>query len=162
MKVVRATNLPLWWGPFEGLVFQANIKVSAGSKLIMKLLVFKNKTKLQQFWKNDLSHSKNLGRYCVEAVNQLATECIDFNGEKETCRSEVDKRFFCVMGLCLGNLSMEIICHESVHAGLAYARRVGKMSPFKNGMDMEEEYICYPAGRIAGEINRILHENNLY
>lgn len=50
------------------------------------------------------------------AVNALASE-----GRRGLVY--VDPKYFCVIGLTTGSLSMEVITHESVHAGFAFAKR---------------------------------------
>lgn len=100
------------------------------------------------------------------AVNQLCCERIIFFGKKskkaERHWIEADPRYFCVIGLVKGFLSMEIICHEAVHAGLAYAKR-HKRTPWDEHIaNFEEEALCYPSGKIAAEINRAIHDAGLY
>lgn len=73
----------------------------------------------------------------------------------------VDPVYFCVIGLVRGAISMEAICHEAVHAAYAYTNRVRTLS-WPGSQDSPEENLCYPAGRIAAEINRKLWKHDLY
>lgn len=88
----------------------------------------------------------------------LARERIDSEGRGAVY---VDPRYFCVIGLVRGHLSMEIISHEAVHAGCAYAKR-GARAPWHDALGFDEEHIAYPAGRIAAAINRALWAAKLY
>ena len=128
------------------------------SRLKLKLLVFKNKKDLQKFWKKRLQ--RDIGNACVGAVTPLGYEVINF--ETNVNYLCVDKKYFAIMGLCKTHLSMEVVCHESMHAGIAYAKRTKYKDFWKNIGDLDEELICYPSGRIATNINTILHKNKMY
>jgi hypothetical protein len=142
----------------ETIVYQGGIKMSQHSRLQAKVLVFKNRTHLKKFWDKNLRNG--LGSRVCAAVNALACECCNpVTGET---RMEVDPRFFCVMAFNLKDLSMEIIAHESVHAGFAYARRIGKRTLFENALEFDEEEVAYPAGEIAAELNRVFHDKGFY
>ena len=156
--IVRTTDEPIPAvipGEFVG---QRNIKVHPGSTLAAKVLVFKHPTALRKFWRESMGIK--LERACRGVVTPLWTEIIDTETDKAFF--VVDRRFFCVMGLTLGNLSMEIITHESVHAGCAYARRKARSPWDEHILSHDEEAICYPAGRIAAEINRWVHAEGWY
>jgi hypothetical protein len=93
------------------------------------------------------------------AVNALSSEVL-CNGKPMFL--ECDPRYFCVIGLTIGNLSMECITHESVHAGFAFAARHRRDFWVPQPQDYCEEDVAYPAGRIAKRINAFLHDNGLY
>lgn len=138
------------------------VKPSPRSRLTMPVLLFRNRWHLHRFWKNVLGKG-SLGRGCVGAVNSLqvfVAPCID--GEMGTIHMEVDPNFFAIMGLVKGYTSMEVITHESGHAALSYAKRLQGKSEEAKMFDFDEEAICYPLGRIASQINWMLHDNNLY
>lgn len=144
-----------------GLVAEADITPHGRGRLAAKLLVFDVPRSLARFWKKGLGHS--LGRGCKGAVNALSRTVTRFDkdGKPEWKRYEGDPRYFCIIGLCVGWLSMEIIAHESVHAGFAYEKRV-KRNLFGPACDFDEERVAYPAGAIAAAINRFLHAKGLY
>lgn len=128
----------------------------------MKLLVFKNNRDLRNFWKKALGKG-DLGTGCRGAVNGLASEVIQFREDGSESRfMEVDPRFFCVMGLVVTHLGMEIITHEAVHAGFNYAKRVKRRDLWHGAKDLDEEEVCYPSGRIASGVNKLLRESGLY
>lgn len=143
----------------KGLLLNADICPGA-SRLKAKLLVFNNRRNLRNFWRKGLGRS-DIGK-CRGAVTELRWTVHNFKGKAETRYTEVDPRYFCVIGLVKGFLTMNIICHEAVHAGMAFSRRI-KKTDWSNEVDrMPEEAICYPAGIIAQEINHVLFKNNLY
>jgi hypothetical protein len=155
--------LPRTWSHLPGaggLVAEADIYPHPRGRLAAKLLVFDRQPALRAFWRKTLGklHVEGLGRHCLGAVNAMCHERIPPRGPSTLCG---DPRYFCVIGLIVGHLSMEIITHESVHAGFAYAKRVGRNVWGKVG-DFDEEQIAYPAGTIAGSINRVLHAKGLY
>lgn len=100
------------------------------------------------------------------AVNHLSCERIVFPGKNSKKQErhwiEADPRYFCVIGLVKGFLSMEIICHEAVHAGLAYAKRHRRAPWDEHIRHFEEEALCYPSGKIAAAINRAIFKAGLY
>ena len=146
----------------QGLVAEADITLHRRGRLAAKLLVFKGPLALRRFWKLAVSDA-SLGRRCLGAVNSLAQESgrPTKDGGVKWDRMIGDRRYFCVIGLCVGGLSMEIIAHEAVHAGFCYERRV-KRNLFGEACDFDEERIAYPAGAIAAAINRFLHAKGLY
>ena len=145
----------------RGIKAAADIWVTSKARLRLKVVVFEKKADLHHFWKAVLGRN-HLGDSCLGAVNGLAYEVIDFRRGKPDLRTMmVDPRYFAIMGLVYGHLNMEIITHESVHAGFAYARRHHKNMWAERG-DLDEENVCYPAGRIAKRINAFLHDEGLY
>lgn len=144
----------------SGVLLERDIGVGHG-RLKAKLIVFKTSAQLRAFWKDGLGRG-DLGRYCLGAVNGLYLEIHRVTKKKERRWLEVDPRYFCVIGLTEKGLSMEIVCHESVHAAFSFAKRKSR-SPWDALIDdFDEEAICYPAGRIARSINRVLFAAKLY
>jgi hypothetical protein len=141
-----------------GLVAESDIAITPRGRLRAKLLVFEHPKSLRRFWKEALGKG-DLGRGCLGAVTALAQEVRFLDGKRFAC---VDPRYFCVIGLTLGNLSMEVITHECVHAGFAFAKRHAKDYWVSQSDDYDEEDVCYPTGRLARRINTFLHDNGLY
>lgn len=155
VRVVFGKPLPSKWSGHskaEGLVAEADIAVSKRGRLKAKLLVFRSQTAMRKFWRIAMGH--DLGSGCFGAVNGLA-------GEWSDGRVQVDRRYFCVIALCRRHLSMEVISHESVHAGYCYAKRQ-RRDIFGSVFDFDEERVAYPAGRIAAAINRFCFARGLY
>lgn len=144
----------------QGLVLEKDLAIGT-SRLRAKLLVFDKPKSLRLFWRGPLGRG-DLGRRCKGAVNGLFCEVINFHKDgSESSFLEVDPRYFCVIGLVKTHLYGEIICHEAVHAAFNYVKRI-KRSPWdEHARDFDEESICYPAGRIAAEINNALYRAKL-
>lgn len=165
---VRAIKKPLKrvWARHPaaaGIVLEKDLGVGHG-RLKAKLLVFKNRGCLRAFWRG-LHGGLNgaLSSYCVGAVNGLYSEVINFRkGIEEKPYLRVDRRYFCVIGLLVGKLSMEVISHEAVHAAFCYVKRKSRAPWDVHAKHMDEEAVAYPAGRIAAAINRTLHAAGLY
>lgn len=116
---------------------------------------------LRRFWKLGLGQPDRRAMACVQG---FALERHRRDGSKVL---EVDPRFFCVMAFALKTKSktcpswMELIAHESVHAGICYAKRHARDFWVDEG-NLGEENIAYPSGKIAAAINRHMHKRNLY
>ena len=146
----------------KGILVDAYI-TTGFSKLRAKVLVFDHTKNLRHFWNECLGRG-DLGKTCRGAVNSLIHEVQFFPGKGEKPRPpvlEADPNYFCVMGLVRGYLTTEIIAHESVHAGFAYAKRIKRTPWDQESKDMCEESVCYPAGRIAGAITSLLKKKGL-
>lgn len=143
-----------------GIVAEFDTKVSRYGRLAAKVVIFDTPRSLRTFWKIISPHN-DLGRHCRGAVNGLACE-IERVHRDGRCRRrlEVDKRYFCIVGLCKEHLTAEIVTHEAVHAGFAYAKRQ-KRAIFANALELDEEQVCYPAGRIANAIAWRMKKLNL-
>ena len=122
-------------------------------RLFCKVLIFSNQAALRRFWVRGLKNGR-LGR-CRGVVNALVktTQKVAADGTVGRMRIVTDPRYFAVMGLVKEDLTMEVLTHESVHAGFAYAKRV-KRSPWAKYADLDEEEVAYPSGVIAREIVR--------
>lgn len=142
------------------IVAEADIAVTSNPMLRAKLLVFSGPSAITKFWREALS--RNLGRGCLGAVTKLQFETLTFRKDgTEHRRVKRDRRYFCIIGLSVKHLSMEIITHESVHAGYAYRERVPSKG-WPGSRHMPEEAVCHPARRIAAAINRFLYKQKLY
>lgn len=161
MKVKYTPLIPRSSTGFKGLLLEKDLKIHRHARLRAKLAVFDSNKNLRKFWSKVL-YTTDLGDKTMGAVNALDRTCIRFlkDGSEES-HVERDPVYFCLIGLIKGHLSMEIICHESVHAGFALMRR--KTGVLWAGQeDMPEESVCYPAGAVASLINLAVAEANLY
>lgn len=159
MKIVRKkTNLPNSWSDLPSLKdvkLEANIRLGS-SKLLCKVLVFKNQTQLRRFWR-DL-RNETIPRECRAISCPLMVEVV---GVMQTW-IEVDPAFFEIICLSVTDLDSEVIVHEAVHAAFAYHNRVKRKKIWPDVDEQMEECICYPAGLIAASINDMLHKHKLY
>lgn len=169
MKIRHSkTPLPIVWtghpSVHDGdILLEKDLALSKHSRLRAKLLVFKNNLAMKRFFDEALDKPGQVTRKTLGIVSQLSCEVYRFkNKELVEQRLEVDPRYFCLIGLIVGHLSMEIICHESVHAGFAYAARSRVRQWVRREDDLDEEQVCYPAGRIASLINKAVWKARLY
>lgn len=143
------------------IVYECDITISPRGRLTAKFLIFRHRHDLQQFWKRVLGRG-DLGKQAVGAVNSLSTTNILVKrGHPDQHWLSADPNYFCVIGMVMGYINMESICHEAAHAGFAYAKRVHR-NIFCAAGDLDEEGVCYPTGRIAKAINRFCHDKGLY
>ena len=141
-----AKALPRKWAKRgSGIIHEADLRVWRHSKIVAKLLVFENRRALRRFWK-DLNPPGVSMKGACGVVSRLATYVIPFQGGEEGRHYlAVDPRYFCMIGLAKGWLSMEILTHEALHAAFAYQDRTRRVWDPENG----EENLAYPTGRIA-------------
>lgn len=166
MKVtISKKGIPRNWRDHTAgsqIIYEKDICIIAGSRLRMKLLVFKTAADLKRFWRNSMDGW--LPRGTLGVVNGLAQEVITVTkGRPDRSRMECDPRYFCVMGLVAYDLCFEVIVHESVHAGFCYSKRVKKKNMWPGQDELpDEESVCYPAGRIARQVNIAMHNSGMY
>jgi hypothetical protein len=144
---------------FTGVLLEYDLKINYG-RLRAKLMVFKNRSSLKASWKR--ISNQPLSRGCCGVVNPLSTYVEDYSAGRLRHRIEGDPGYFCVIGLVHGFLTMEIICHESVHAGFCFAKRRLRSHWDDRAEEFDEEAVCYPAGKIARLINKCLDASGLY
>jgi hypothetical protein len=146
----------------KGLVAERDVKPMRGGKIAAKVLVFENRGAMRAFWKRYSGY--DITRNCGGVVNALCHERIriDRNGNETSRTLHGDRRYFCMVGLALGDLCAEFITHEAVHAGFCYEKRVKRNVFGKAVGDFDEERIAYPVGRIMAGINSFLHDEKLY
>lgn len=133
-----------------------DIKMPRRSRLYLKLALFKTRKGMRLYWNKYLDG--DIGPDTFGIVSSLSTKIADYRkGKHGQERTEVDPRYFAVMGISLPDCDAEVICHESVHAGFAWAKRVkpGKLWALKNE-ENEEEFVCYPAGYIARRVATLI------
>lgn len=159
---IAKTVLPELFYPLDkGIVTEARLKLTRHSRLYAKLLVFDSNKSLCRFFTKVLDRPESVCPKTLGICSALSSEVWSFKKEKERHWLEVDKNYFCLIGLIQGHLNMEIICHEAVHAAFAYKARMNRRV-WSDGDQMDEEEICYPAGCIARLINQHLHSEGLY
>ena len=147
-----------------GCVAEADLRATPRGRLCAKLLVFRNRLALRRFWNGKLGKEERLGLHCFGVVNGLSRWIESYDAKTDTWSRRMercDPRYFCVIGLVVGHLGMEVITHEAGHAGFCYAKRVQR-APWAAARDFDEEEVCDPAGMIAAAIKRFLHRRGLY
>lgn len=166
MKIIhRKKHLPRDFSGLpggEGLVYQAEIKVTPRARLAAKLLVFKSNAALRKFWRSGLKQPPLCGQ-TMGVVQALARtwEKRDAEGNLiDTC-TECDPRYFCIIALIQTELWLEYVSHEAGHAAFAYAKRA-KKDFWPHSLDNHEEQFCYPLGRITKGIHDELCKSGLY
>lgn len=144
-----------------GMIAQCDVRPTDAGYLTAKVMVFQDRNSMNRFWRK--SFDCGISRNCKGVAKGLFgwTERVDQAGKWVRKCITGDRRYFCVIGLIHGHLNMEVVTHESVHAGLCYAKRATR-TPWAKYGDFDEEQIAYPAGRIAARINQFLHKKGLY
>lgn len=136
-----------------GLLGEADIAVSPHARLRTKVLVFESNPHMRRFTRKVLGKPKAA---CARTLGLCQPLCIH-----TPTGWEVDPRYVSVVCLLRDHLTPEIIVHEAVHAGFAYAARQ-RCKQWVKGDAMDEEEIAYPVGRIADGINRFLHKHDYF
>jgi hypothetical protein len=146
----------------EAIQAEASIRVRERDAVRLKVLLFKNKTQLQKFWREKLG--QKLGRYCNGAVSTLIDRYYTLNddGTKHYVKWSCDKRYYAVMGLCATHISYEVVTHECLHAASAYVNRtLGRKRRFSQDDELVEEEIAYPLGILADSVFNWLNESEV-
>lgn len=136
---------------WKGLLMDEDLPAFGRSRLRAKLLLFDDVPNLREFWKRKL-HQEIPD--ALAAVSRLSVSQYVFDGKGgERYAYEVyDPRYYCVIGLSVPNLTVEVLMHEAVHAGFAWAKRA-KRSPWDAcALELDEEAVCYPAGQVANDV----------
>lgn len=134
-----------------GILFEKDLNIWKRSKLKMKFLIFENCKLLTEFFEGLGDSPTTMFDQGAQAAGMVCNfMTVHYpEGDEKRAYMTADGKYFAWMGISKGYLSMEIICHESVHAGFSYAKRVGRI-PFGNVVeDFDEELVCYPSGRVA-------------
>lgn len=133
----------------KGIIHEARVKLSGYSRLQAKVLVFDTNKSMRHFFDKVLDRP---GQVCPKTqgiCTALTSEVIKFHKDgSETHLLEVDPRYFCLIGLIYDHVTPEVVAHECIHAGFAYAAR--QRRKIWDGRDdaMPEEEVCYPSGKM--------------
>lgn len=149
----------------EGLVSACDIHIIDGHPAA-KVAVFRNRTALRRFYRDVLPRYRgaeslfvdSLGRQCLGVVNKLSVEILSMDSDEY--RAEVDRRYFCFVGLVEGFLSAEVLSHEAVHVGFAWDYRFQGKGVFQDPHNPEEN-VCYPAGRWLDSVLSFIKDEGL-
>lgn len=157
VKRVTSTLPRVWSRRGYRIVHEDDIVPADRGRLAMKLLVFGRQCDMLAYWRRHLG--RRLGR-CSGAVSTLPADVL--HPESGRRWTEIDRRYFAVMGLQVRNLNQVVISHESVHAAFSYAERIGGSSPWRaHARSMDEELVAYPAGFIANGVALSLRKAGL-
>lgn len=161
MKIVRNKHpIPrIWQRHRAGKLIEREWDIPIGS-LRAKLLLFKNRTGLRQFWKAMRGDDFDLGAKCDGAVTSLHLDICEIQpGKKAAWRRTVDPRYFCVIGMHRRALRWEVVAHEAVHAAFAYLARVRRTPWETRAADLDEEHLAYPVGYLTSRmVHRLAEE----
>ncbi len=150
----------------KGLRAACEIHFEEG-KPVAKVAVFKDRASMRHFYHKILpqyneGHTDRLCKRCAGVVSGLYTTHETPDGETGLWipSVSVDRRYFCLVLLCEGDLTAEIISHEAVHVGFAWDRRTSGESSFTDKGNFEEN-ICYPAGIFTDQVLSFIKEEKL-
>jgi hypothetical protein len=153
----RKKGLPKRIGRVTPLVLTAcDINLGVEDGPLAKVCFFRNKKDLRDFYANVFPNyvgegfSDRLCRRTRAVVSKMSVEKVSLE-TLEIEWSEVDRRYFCFVGLVLGHLTAEVLCHEAVHVGFAWDYRTQGKSKFSFEKN-EEENVCYPAGIFVDQV----------
>lgn len=132
-----------------------DIGLTPDARLRMKLLLFRNNREMSAFWKPVMGGIP--GKQCLGIVQSPGFTVYNYESGTEKRLLEVDPTYFAVMALLEKHLTVEIICHEAMHAAFAYSNRSKKQWP--GSKDHPEENVCYPAGLLAARIDYALRKD---
>lgn len=145
----------------RGIVLDRSLKMSRGSRLKLRLLVFENWSSMNRFWKNNL-RAGGLDRRTLGVVQTLSREISYKRGQEGKSRIVHHPTYFALMGLLKSHLAANVIAHESVHAGFAYAKRLGgRVTWDGQALEFDEEAVAYPTGNVARLVNDCLYHAGL-
>ena len=159
----RLRRLP---GGVPGLRSACNVIFAEGYPMA-KVAVFENRTAMRRFYREQLPHYRGVSdivtdklcRRCAGFVNKLAVERWDF--ERDALgKAEVDRNYFCLVGLAEGFLTAEILAHEAVHVGFAFDYRTRGQGAFEDRHNPEEN-VCYPAGIFVDQVLTFIKQEGL-
>lgn len=132
-----------------------------------KVAVFKDRAAMRHFYHKILPQydeggaGDRLCKRCAGVVCGLFTD-IETQGKDGLWipSVSVDRRYFCLVLLCEGDMTAEILSHEAVHVGFAWDRRTSGTSQYTD-KDNHEENICYPAGIFVDQVLSFIKSENL-
>ena len=135
---------------------------------VAKVAVFKDRASMRHFYHkilpqyDDGGAGDRLCKRCAAVVCGLFTDVETF--DKKTGQwipsVNVDRRYFCLVLLCEGDLTAEILSHEAVHVVFAWDRRTNGVSCFTDKHNHEEN-LCYPAGIFVDQVLSFIKSENL-
>lgn len=135
----------------SGLIHECDLPLIQGCRLRVKLLVFERPACMRRFWVKYIYPFDGLSPGTLGAVSRLSCSVISA-GREQREYEEYDPRYLCVIALCRKHITVEIVMHEAVHAGFAWAKRKVRAPWDACSLDLDEESVCYPAGRIASDM----------
>jgi len=152
-------SLPHDWSTLPGwqdVSFSTEFSISHDPSLYLKALIFKDRLSMRRFWRVALESSRLTKK--TAAVCTTLSSIVTYSEQKGKPQlpplRKVDARYFAVLGFVQGDVTMEHIVHESVHAAYAYSHRVRNRLEWPDSHEPEEE-VAYPAGHIASKLIQV-------
>lgn len=133
-----------------------------------KVAVFKDRASMRHFYHKILPRYDEGGggdRLCKRTAGVVcglftSIETLNTKTGQWVPSISVDRRYFCLVLLCEGDLTAEILAHEACHVGFAWDRRTRGDSAFADRHNFEEN-VCYPAGIFVNHVLSVIKEENL-
>lgn len=143
-------------GGVPGLVSACDIAFENG-KPAAKVVFFESRKALRVFYNTILPAYRGceqitispLHRRCAGFVHRLSVTWTHHDGSDPV--EEVDRRYFCIVGLICGKLTAEILSHEAMHVGFSWDFRTRGQSQFTDPHNFEEN-CCYVAGKFVDRV----------
>lgn len=157
MKRIRlSARIPTSFRYLAWVMLDEDFKPFPKSPLKIKVVVCANGKTLRK-----VSHK--LGKPVERSVYAYVDDASGTETHQKTgkIRYFADCNYFCVMVFQLDHVRPEIIAHESVHAGFSVAKR-GVRDPWRRAFSLDEEWVAYPAGIVAGKLHEIFRRNGIH
>ena len=161
----RYTNLPTLfhkirkWGKL--IENECSVKLTRHSRLLVKVCIFKNWKAMDDFFTHYLGRPGSVDRHTLGICTRLDAHVESYTTEPPTTILECDRRYIAMIGLITGHVTQEIVIHESIHAGIAYASRARSVRWCPADSWSDEESICYPSANISAQLLTYLREQEL-
>jgi len=161
----RYTDLPFnfhkirKWGKL--IENECSVKLTKRSRLLVKVCIFKTWKDMDTFFDEALGRPDSVDRHTLGICTSLGAVVESYKTDPPTLISEMDRRYICMIGFIKGHVTKEIVIHESIHAGIAYASRAKskRWCPASDWSD--EEAICYPSANISSQLLTYLESEGL-
>jgi hypothetical protein len=154
-----------WYGEGKrGVLLERNLTLPM-TKLQCKVLVFETVGKFRAFFRKEFPFATSMDTpFCRGCCYVPLQEVVSFKGGVESKPvMYVDPKFFALICLVKGHCHLEVIPHECVHAAFALwvrkSRNPDQDRWVENGL--QEEEVCYPAGRLTRMISYALNVKGL-
>jgi hypothetical protein len=115
-----------------------------GTKLKCHFAVFDRRADLRRYWK-DLTMGVP-EQHAVALATGLAAERWQTSLDVVTM---VDPIYFAALAFLTKHLTMEIVVHEAIHAGIYFSRRANGRNLWHPEDDNPDEPTCYAGGLVA-------------
>lgn len=144
------------WLLLPGSIVECNFRYHKRDKFMGKFIILDTRKRMQGVG-NSLSIKKKNDRLSSRTLGAINNFLIP--SRRKGGGYYADPIYFCLIILNLGDLTVDTVTHESVHAGYAYSYRSPKKAP--HGDKNHEENVCYPAGFVSELIENTIRKYRL-